>query len=108
MVPPPPSQALRSLRDVLLAEEQRVESGAARESMAKAGVTLKQRVKGDQDAEASIVGGVIQVRSGLGVPEGCRCLCQLRGPLRSIHSWETLFPCCFSTCRGPEFSPHLF
>jgi len=53
-------QALKSLREVLLAEETRVESGAARARMAEAGVTLKQRVKGDQDAEASIVGGVIQ------------------------------------------------
>jgi len=53
-------QALKSLREVLLAEETRVESGAARSRMAQAGVTLKQRVKGDQDAEASIVGGVIQ------------------------------------------------
>lgn len=51
---------LRSFREVLVAEERRVESGAARESMAKQGVTLQQRVKGDQDAEASIVGGVIQ------------------------------------------------
>jgi cohesin loading factor subunit SCC2 len=51
---------LRSFREVLTAEERRVESGAARESMAKSGVTLQQRVKGDQDAEASIVGGVIQ------------------------------------------------
>jgi cohesin loading factor subunit SCC2 len=52
--------ALKSLRDVLLAEEERVESGAARENMASAGISLKQRVKGDQDAEASIVGGVVQ------------------------------------------------
>ena len=53
-------QALKSLKEVLLAEETRVESGAARVRMAQAGVTLKQRVKGDQDAEASIVGGVVQ------------------------------------------------
>jgi len=53
-------QALKSLREVLLAEETRVESGAARARMMQAGVSVRQRVKGDQDAEASIVGGVIQ------------------------------------------------
>lgn len=53
-------QALKSLREVLIAEENRIESGVARESMQKSGVSLQQRVKGDQDAEASIVGGVIQ------------------------------------------------
>ncbi|CAN0006597.1 unnamed protein product, partial [Phaeothamnion confervicola] len=54
-------RALAALREVLLAEEARVESGAARESMVAAGVTAAARVGGDQDAESSAVGGVLQL-----------------------------------------------
>jgi hypothetical protein len=71
-------QALRSLREVLVAEETRVESGAARARMAASGVTLKERVKGDQDAEASIVGGVIQEQ----LPAIQRLLFHREPPLR--------------------------
>lgn len=44
-----------------MAEEERVESGAARESMTAAGVSVAQRVRGDQDSESSVVGGVLQL-----------------------------------------------
>jgi hypothetical protein len=44
-----------------VAEEQRIESGVARETMSNAGVTVVARVRGDQDAESSAVGGVLQL-----------------------------------------------
>eukprot|EP00953_Heterococcus_sp_UTEX-ZZ885_P033274 17326-Heterococcus_DN1.PRE.3 len=54
-------QALKCWSDVLVAEEQRIESGVARETMSNAGVTVVARVRGDQDAESSAVGGVLQL-----------------------------------------------
>ncbi|KAG5186542.1 sister chromatid cohesion C-terminus-domain-containing protein [Tribonema minus] len=55
------AQALCSWRHVLVAEEERVESGAARETMEAAGISVAQRVRGDQDSESSVVGGVLQL-----------------------------------------------
>ncbi|CAN0123669.1 unnamed protein product [Discosporangium mesarthrocarpum] len=59
-------QALRGFKDILSAEEERVESGMARENMAASGkgVSIAQRVQGDQDAESSVVGGVLQMHVG--------------------------------------------
>ena len=54
-------QVLISLKKVLLGEEARVESGAARAAMDdNAQITLKQKVQGDQDSDSSMVGGVVQ------------------------------------------------
>lgn len=44
-----------------VAEEERIESGAARESMSAAGISVAERVRGDQDSESSVVGGVMQL-----------------------------------------------
>ncbi len=54
-------QALTGLSEVLKVGEERVESGEAREAMASSGVSTAKRVQGDQDAEASVASGVIQM-----------------------------------------------
>ncbi|CAN0422641.1 unnamed protein product, partial [Ectocarpus sp. 12 AP-2014] len=54
-------QALRCFKDILEAEEDRVETGLARVDMEATGVTVAQRVQGDQDGESSVVGGVLQM-----------------------------------------------
>ncbi len=54
-------QALTGLSEVLKVGEARVESGEAREAMASSGVSTAERVQGDQDAEASVASGVIQM-----------------------------------------------
>ncbi len=54
-------QALTGLSEVLKVGEARVESGEAREAMASSGVSTADRVQGDQDAEASVASGVIQM-----------------------------------------------
>eukprot|EP00752_Nemacystus_decipiens_P012313 g10918.t1 len=57
-------QALRCYKDILSAEEDRVETGLARDDMEATGVTVAQRVQGDQDGESSVVGGVLQMHLG--------------------------------------------
>jgi cohesin loading factor subunit SCC2 len=53
-------QALRSWREILLAEEDRVASGEAKAKMeANANVTLSKKIQGDQDSDATLVGGVL-------------------------------------------------
>ncbi len=54
-------QALAGLSEFLTVGEARVESGEAREAMASSGVSTAERVQGDQDAEASVASGVIQM-----------------------------------------------
>ncbi len=56
-------EALMGLSEVLKVGEERVESGEAREAMANAGVSTAERVQGDQDAEASVASGVIQMHA---------------------------------------------
>ena len=59
----PPSVQIESLkcwRDILLAEEKRIESGAARAKMlAEKKVALSKRISGDQDGDACISGSVL-------------------------------------------------
>lgn len=53
-------EALRCWRDLLLAEENRVESGDAKARMdAATGITPSKKVAGDQDGDATLIGGVL-------------------------------------------------
>ena len=53
-------ESLRCWRDILLAEEMRIESGAAKARMAlEKDVTVSKRVSGDQDGDACISGSVL-------------------------------------------------
>ena len=53
-------QALRSWQEILLAEENRVASGEAKAKMeANAMVTLSKKIQGDQDSDATLVGGIL-------------------------------------------------
>lgn len=52
--------ALRCWRDILLAEESRVESGDAQAKMdAKKDITMSKKISGDQDADATLFGGIL-------------------------------------------------
>jgi len=59
----PPSvqiESLRCWRDILLAEEKRIESGEAKQKMqGQKDVTLSKRISGDQDGDACISGSVL-------------------------------------------------
>ncbi|KAL7534879.1 hypothetical protein ACHAXR_010105 [Thalassiosira sp. AJA248-18] len=59
----PPSvqiESLRCWRDILLAEEKRIESGEAKEKMLHLkDITLSKRISGDQDGDACISGSVL-------------------------------------------------
>eukprot|EP00584_Thalassiosira_punctigera_P002031 CAMPEP_0172528242 /NCGR_PEP_ID=MMETSP1067-20121228/2692_1 /TAXON_ID=265564 ORGANISM="Thalassiosira punctigera, Strain Tpunct2005C2" /NCGR_SAMPLE_ID=MMETSP1067 /ASSEMBLY_ACC=CAM_ASM_000444 /LENGTH=1791 /DNA_ID=CAMNT_0013312123 /DNA_START=38 /DNA_END=5413 /DNA_ORIENTATION=+ len=59
----PPSvqiESLRCWRDILLAEEIRIESGAAKEKMkSQKNISLSKRISGDQDGDACISGSVL-------------------------------------------------
>mmetsp|Transcript_19722 Transcript_19722/g.43011 ORF Transcript_19722/g.43011 Transcript_19722/m.43011 type:complete len:2026 (+) Transcript_19722:197-6274(+) len=55
--------ALQCWRELLLCEEKRVESGEAREQMEAKHITLSKRISGDQDEDASLVGGVMSQHS---------------------------------------------
>jgi len=63
----PPSvqiESLRCWRDILLAEEQRIESGAAKEKMrAQKNISLSKRISGDQDGDSCISGSVLTKHS---------------------------------------------
>ena len=53
-------ESLKCWRDILLAEEKRIESGAARAKMlAEKKVALSKRISGDQDGDACISGSVL-------------------------------------------------
>jgi cohesin loading factor subunit SCC2 len=53
-------QALRCWREILLAEEQRVESGDAKAKMeSNQSITVSKKISGDQDSDATLVGGVL-------------------------------------------------
>lgn len=53
-------EALKSWRDILLAEEIRIESGEAKAKMAaQKNITLSNRISGDQDGDSSISGSVL-------------------------------------------------
>lgn len=53
-------QALRSWREILLAEEDRIASGEAKAKMeSNTNVTLSKKIQGDQDSDATLVGGVL-------------------------------------------------
>jgi cohesin loading factor subunit SCC2 len=53
-------EALKSWRDILLAEEIRIESGAAKAKMAsQKNITVSNRISGDQDGDSSISGSVL-------------------------------------------------
>lgn len=53
-------QALRCWREILLAEEQRVESGDAKAKMeSNQNITVSKKISGDQDSDATLVGGVL-------------------------------------------------
>jgi cohesin loading factor subunit SCC2 len=53
-------ESLRCWRDLLLVEENRVESGDAKARMeARTGVTVSKRISGDQDGDATLIGGVL-------------------------------------------------
>ncbi|CAM9497984.1 unnamed protein product, partial [Ectocarpus sp. 12 AP-2014] len=51
----------RCFKDILEAEEDRVETGLARVDIGASGVTVAQRVQGDQDGESSVAGEVLQM-----------------------------------------------
>lgn len=59
----PPSvqiESLRCWRDILLAEEKRIESGAAKEKMqTQKSVSVSKRISGDQDGDSCISGSVL-------------------------------------------------
>ena len=59
----PPSvqiESLRCWRDILLAEEKRIESGAAKDKMLhEKDITLSKRISGDQDGDSCISGSVL-------------------------------------------------
>jgi cohesin loading factor subunit SCC2 len=63
----PPSvqvESLRCWRDILLCEEERIDSGAAKAKMAtQKNVTLSKRIGGDQDGDACISGSVLTKHS---------------------------------------------
>jgi len=63
----PPSvqvESLRCWRDILLCEEERIDSGAAKAKMATLkNVTLSKRIGGDQDGDACISGSVLTKHS---------------------------------------------
>lgn len=53
-------ESLRCWRDILLAEEKRIESGAAKQKMqAQKDATLSKRISGDQDGDSCISGSVL-------------------------------------------------
>jgi cohesin loading factor subunit SCC2 len=53
-------ESLRCWRDILLVEEKRVESGEAKARMdATTGITVSKRISGDQDGDATLIGGVL-------------------------------------------------
>jgi len=57
-------EALKCWRDILLAEEWRVESGTAKQQLDhKAGINVSKRISGDQDGDASLVGSVLSQHS---------------------------------------------
>ena len=72
----PPSvqiESLRCWRDILLAEEQRIESGAAKEKMrAQKNISLSKRISGDQDGDSCISGKAFSSYSLSGLD--CRLL----------------------------------
>ena len=58
-------EALKSWRDILLAEEIRIESGEARAKMAsQKNITVSSRISGDQDGDSSISGSVLTKHAG--------------------------------------------
>jgi len=53
-------ESLRCWRDILLAEEKRIESGAAKDKMqAQKDITVSNRISGDQDGDSCISGSVL-------------------------------------------------
>lgn len=53
-------ESLRCWRDILLAEESRVESGEAKAKMdSKKNITVSKKISGDQDADATLFGGIL-------------------------------------------------
>jgi cohesin loading factor subunit SCC2 len=53
-------ESLRCWRDILLAEEARIESGEAKAKMdSNKGITLSKKISGDQDGDATLFGGVL-------------------------------------------------
>ena len=53
-------ESLRRWREILLAEEERVESGEAKAKMdAKKDITLSKKISGDQDADATLFGSIL-------------------------------------------------
>ena len=53
-------ESLRCWRDILLAEESRVESGEAKAKMdSKKDITVSKRISGDQDSDATLFGGIL-------------------------------------------------
>jgi cohesin loading factor subunit SCC2 len=53
-------ESLRCWRDLLLAEESRVESGEAKARMdSRKNITVSKKISGDQDADATLFGGIL-------------------------------------------------
>jgi cohesin loading factor subunit SCC2 len=53
-------ESLRRWREILLAEENRIESGEAKAKMdAKKDITLSKKISGDQDADATLFGSIL-------------------------------------------------
>ncbi|MGK3758901.1 MAG: cohesin loading factor subunit SCC2, partial [Bacillariaceae sp.] len=53
-------ESLRCWRDILLAEESRVESGEAKARMdSKKNITVSKKISGDQDADANLFGSIL-------------------------------------------------
>lgn len=53
-------ESLHCWRDILLAEEERIESGVAKAKMdSKKGITVSKKISGDQDSDAILCGGIL-------------------------------------------------
>lgn len=52
-------ESLRCWRDILLVEEKRVEGREAKERMDATGITVSKKISGDQDGDATLIGGVL-------------------------------------------------
>ncbi|KAG7341962.1 sister chromatid cohesion C-terminus-domain containing protein [Nitzschia inconspicua] len=53
-------ESLHCWRDILLAEEERIESGAAKAKMdSKKNITVSKKISGDQDSDAILCGGIL-------------------------------------------------
>lgn len=76
-------EALLCWKEIILAEEHRIETGAAKEKMdSKKDITISKRISGDQDGDSSLAGGVMT--------QHCSRLFQLTKSLNSTIRFATV------------------